>query len=52
MSLLAVIAVMGVLMGAATHTSLPVFLAAAAAISAWLLGFTIREGAARARRQH
>lgn len=49
---LAVIVVMGVLMGAAAHTSLPVFLAAAAAITLWLLGFGVREGFARTRRQH
>ncbi|WP_035803161.1 hypothetical protein [Kitasatospora mediocidica] len=50
MFLLAVIAVMGVLMGAASHTTLPVFLAASAAITAWLLAFGVREGVARARR--
>ncbi|MDH6132011.1 hypothetical protein P3T37_001396 [Kitasatospora sp. MAA4] len=50
MFLLAVIAVMGVLLGAAGHTTLPVFLAAAAAITGWLLLFGAREGLARLRR--
>lgn len=51
MVLLAVIVVMGVLMGAAAHLTLPVFLAAAGAITAWLLAFGLREGLTRARRR-
>jgi hypothetical protein len=34
---------MGIVMGAAAHTSLTVFTVAAAAIAAWLLVFAIRE---------
>ncbi|WP_168219589.1 hypothetical protein [Kitasatospora sp. MMS16-BH015] len=49
--LLLVIAAMGLLMGAATHLSLPVFLAATAAIALWLLAFGTREGLARAKRR-
>lgn len=51
MILLVVIAAMGLLMGAATHTSLPVFLTATAVIAAWLLTFGAREGIARAKRR-
>jgi hypothetical protein len=40
---------MGVLIGTAAHLPLPVFLTAAAAITAWLLGFGAREGIARLR---
>ncbi|WP_354640098.1 hypothetical protein [Kitasatospora camelliae] len=47
---LVVIALMGLLAGAAIHTSLPVFLAAAAAIGGWLLAFGAREHLTRARR--
>ncbi|MGK4583540.1 hypothetical protein [Kitasatospora sp. HPMI-4] len=47
--LLAVIVAMGLLAGAAIHTSLPVFLTASAAIAAWLLAFAARERLARAR---
>ncbi|MFB7663996.1 hypothetical protein ACFC1R_08615 [Kitasatospora sp. NPDC056138] len=47
--LLAVIVVMGLLAGAAIHTSLPVFLTASAAIAAWLLTFAAREHLARTR---
>ncbi|GAA1266887.1 hypothetical protein GCM10009665_64770 [Kitasatospora nipponensis] len=50
MFFLAVLAAMGLLLGTAAHTSLPVFLAAAAAIAGWLLLFGAREGAARLRR--
>ncbi|GAA0681874.1 hypothetical protein GCM10010193_39470 [Kitasatospora atroaurantiaca] len=48
--LLVVLVAMGLLMGAAIHTSLPVFLAASAAIAAWLLLFGAREGLARVKR--
>lgn len=48
--LLVVIVAMGLLMGAAVHTSLPVFLAASAAITLWLLAFGAREGIARTKR--
>ncbi|MFE2720861.1 hypothetical protein [Kitasatospora sp. NPDC059327] len=49
MILLTALVAMGVLVGAAAHTSLPVFLAASAAITAWLLAFGAREGLARLR---
>ncbi len=48
--LLVVIVAMGLLMGAAIHTTLPVFLAASTGIALWLLAFGTREGIARARR--
>ncbi|MFI9271045.1 hypothetical protein ACIGXM_10100 [Kitasatospora sp. NPDC052896] len=51
MSFLVAIVAMAVLLGAAAHTSLSVFLAAAGAISAWLLLFGAREGLARLRRR-
>ncbi|MEU8511479.1 hypothetical protein AB0C76_07835 [Kitasatospora sp. NPDC048722] len=51
MILLSALVAMGVLIGAAAHTSLPVFLTASAAITAWLLAFGAREGIARLR-QH
>ncbi|MGW7689568.1 hypothetical protein ACWGMA_11905 [Streptomyces asiaticus] len=41
--IVAALALMGVLLGAAAHTPLPLFLAAAGAIGAWLLIFFIRE---------
>ncbi|WFB07778.1 hypothetical protein LRS74_12505 [Streptomyces sp. LX-29] len=41
--LVAVLALMGIVLGAAAHTPLPVFLAASAAIAAWLLAFFLRE---------
>ncbi|MGE7434865.1 hypothetical protein [Kitasatospora sp. NPDC001175] len=47
--LLAVIVAMGLLAGAAIHTSLPVFLSASTAITAWLLVFAAREHLARTR---
>jgi hypothetical protein len=43
MSLVVLLLGMGILMGAAAHTSLTVFTVAAAAIAAWLLGFAVRE---------
>ena len=43
MSLVVLVLAMGIVMGAAAHTSLTVFTVAAAAIAAWLLGFAIRE---------
>ena len=49
MSLLIVIVAMSLLAGAAIHTSMPVFLAASAAIALWLLAFGARERIARAR---
>ncbi|MEV7175805.1 hypothetical protein [Kitasatospora sp. NPDC093679] len=49
MSLLIVIVAMGLLAGAAIHTSMPVFLGASAAIALWLLAFGARERIARAR---
>lgn len=48
-SLLIVIVAMGLLAGAAIHTSMPVFLGASAAIALWLLAFGARERIARAR---
>ncbi|WP_329571429.1 hypothetical protein [Kitasatospora sp. NBC_01266] len=45
----AALAVAGVLVGAAAHTTLPHFLAAATFIGAWLLVFAAREGVARLR---
>lgn len=50
MSLLIVIVAMGLLAGAAIHSTLPVFLAASAAITLWMLAFAARERLARARR--
>ncbi|GAA0471894.1 hypothetical protein ACFQ2B_12575 [Streptomyces stramineus] len=41
--LVAALLLMGVLVGAAAHTPLPVLLPAAAAIALWLLVFTVRE---------
>ncbi|MEK8172280.1 hypothetical protein NKH77_32360 [Streptomyces sp. M19] len=41
--IVAALAFMGIVMGAAAHTPLPVFLAASTAIGAWLLVFFIRE---------
>ncbi|WP_181442643.1 hypothetical protein [Streptomyces tateyamensis] len=50
MFFIAVIALMGVLLGAAAHLSLDGFLLAAALIAGWLLLFGAREGVARLRR--
>ncbi|BBB01607.1 hypothetical protein RVR_9102 [Actinacidiphila reveromycinica] len=50
MSLVVLLLGMGILMGAAAHTSLAVFTVLAAAIAAWLLGFAVREGIARRHR--
>jgi len=49
MSLVVLLLGMGVLMGAAAHTSLTVFTVAAAAIALWLTGFAIRERIGRHR---
>jgi hypothetical protein len=52
MSLVVLVLAMGIVMGAAAHTSLTVFTVftvAAAAIAAWLLGFVIRERFGRGR---
>ncbi|MCL2554374.1 MAG: hypothetical protein FWE15_12085 [Actinomycetia bacterium] len=49
MSLVVLLVGMGVLMGAAAHTSLTVFTVAACAIGLWLVGFAVRERAGRHR---
>ncbi|MFE6053571.1 hypothetical protein ACFQ6N_22690 [Kitasatospora sp. NPDC056446] len=49
MILFSALVAMAVLIGTAAHTSLPVFLGASAAITAWLLAFGAREGIARLR---
>ena len=49
MILLAALVAMGILIGAAVHTSMSVFLTASAAIAVWLLAFGAREGLARLR---
>ncbi|MCX5213176.1 hypothetical protein OG689_28585 [Kitasatospora sp. NBC_00240] len=49
MFLLALLVAMGLLAGAAVHTSMSVFLTASAAIALWLLAFGAREGLARRR---
>ncbi|MEW2521203.1 hypothetical protein [Actinacidiphila alni] len=49
MSLVVLLLGMGILMGAAAHTPLPVFLVAAGAIAVWLFGFAVRERIARHR---
>jgi type IV secretory pathway TrbD component len=51
MSLLVVLAALALLLGAALHISLPVFLAASAGIAVWLLAFGARESIARAKRR-
>lgn len=43
MSLVVLLIAMGLVMGAAAHTSLTVFTIAAAAIGLWLLVFAVRE---------
>ena len=50
MILLTALVAMGILIGAAAHTTMPVFLAASAAITLWLLAFGAREGITRLRR--
>ncbi|SCD49940.1 hypothetical protein GA0115240_111418 [Streptomyces sp. DvalAA-14] len=50
MSLVVLLLGLGVLMGAAAHTSLTVFTATAVAIVLWLAGFAVREGIGRSRR--
>ncbi|MFE6779281.1 hypothetical protein [Streptomyces sp. NPDC057702] len=47
--LVALFLLMSVVIGAAAHTSLPVFLIAATAIGCWLLAFTVRERRTRTR---
>ena len=47
MSLVVLLLGMGILMGAAAHTSLTVFTVAAAAIALWLVVFAIRERVGR-----
>jgi hypothetical protein len=49
MSLVVLLIAMGLVMGAAAHTSLTVFTAAAAAIVVWLLVFAVRERRGRNR---
>ena len=49
MSLVVLLLGMGILMGAAAHTSLTVFTVAAAAIAVWLVGFAVRERLAHRR---
>ncbi|WP_188303803.1 hypothetical protein [Streptomyces sp. CBMA123] len=49
MILFSALVAMGILIGTAAHLPLPVFLAASAAITAWLLAFGAREGIARLR---
>ncbi|MFF4378786.1 hypothetical protein ACIQI7_11020 [Kitasatospora sp. NPDC092039] len=49
MILFSALVAMGILIGTAAHTSLPVFLAASAGITAWLLAFGAREGISRLR---
>ncbi|MFI6443724.1 hypothetical protein [Kitasatospora sp. NPDC050543] len=49
MILFVALVAMGVVIGAAAHLPMPVFLLAAAAIAAWLLAFGAREGIARLR---
>ncbi|WP_188300356.1 hypothetical protein [Streptomyces sp. CBMA156] len=49
MILFSTLVAMGVLIGTAAHTPLPVFLAASAGITAWLLAFGAREGIAHLR---
>jgi hypothetical protein len=51
MIIVAVFALMGLLLGAAAHLSLPGFLLAAALIGGWLLAFGAREGVAQLRRR-
>ncbi|MEV4559819.1 hypothetical protein AB0K51_22865 [Kitasatospora sp. NPDC049285] len=48
--LLVVLIALGLLAGAAAHLPMPLFLAAATAVAAWLLAFGAREGLARTRR--
>ncbi|MFD9125456.1 hypothetical protein [Kitasatospora sp. NPDC059571] len=50
MSLLITVVAMGLLAGAAIHTSLPVFLTVCAGVALWLAAFGARERLARARR--
>jgi protein-S-isoprenylcysteine O-methyltransferase Ste14 len=49
MSLVVLLVGMGVLMGAAAHTSLTAFTVAAAAIGLWLAAFAVRERVGRHR---
>ena len=49
MSLVVLLLGMGILMGAAAHTSLTAFTVAAVAIVLWLAGFAVRERIARHR---
>ncbi|MFE0463011.1 hypothetical protein ACFW1A_27530 [Kitasatospora sp. NPDC058965] len=51
MFFVAVLALMGVLLGAAAHTSLSGFLLAAALIAGWLALFGAREGVSYLRRR-
>ncbi len=49
MSLVVLLLAMGILLGAAAHIPLTVFTLAAAAVTAWLLGFAVRERFGRQR---
>ncbi|WNI19056.1 hypothetical protein [Actinacidiphila sp. ITFR-21] len=49
MSLVVLLLGMGILMGAAAHTSLTAFTVAAVAIVLWLAGFAVRERLGRHR---
>ncbi|MBM9507578.1 hypothetical protein [Actinacidiphila acididurans] len=49
MSLVVLLLGMGILMGAAAHTSLTVFTVAAAGIALWLIAFAVRERIGRHR---
>jgi hypothetical protein len=49
MALLIVLAASGVLLGAASYTSLPVLMTGVALVGAWLLVFAVREGISHTR---
>lgn len=51
MTLLFALVALGVILGAASYATTPVFLTAAAVIAAWLLAFFVRERLA-SRRHH
>jgi hypothetical protein len=49
MSFVVLLVTLSLAMGAAAHTSMPVFLAAASAIGVWLVAFAVRESMGRRR---
>ncbi|WP_329310685.1 hypothetical protein [Streptomyces sp. NBC_01262] len=49
MTLLVVLVVFGVLLGAASYTSLPVLMVGVGLVGAWLLAFAVREGISHTR---